>query len=285
MALTRPGQITSQSTVTGEDGQFSFDGVAPGAFQLTITAEGFETQTIAGELHASEAYLAPPITLRLATVKTEIQVRPPEVVAQEQVRQQEKQRVLGVIPNFYVSYVPDPVPLTPKQKFGLAWRTVIDPVTIVGAGTLAGMEQASDRYSAYGQGAQGYGKRFGAAYADIVDGTFIGGALLPSLLKQDPRYFYRGTGSTKSRLLYAISNSIISKSDSGHWEPNYSGLLGGAITGGIANAYYPARNRGVGLVFSTLLTRMAESSIAGIFNEFVGRKLTSNVPPSSTNQP
>lgn len=286
VVLTRPGLSSpSQETTTGDEGQFSFDHVAPGLFQITVTGEDFGTKTTSGELHPNEALIIPQITLPIATVVTSIQVKPPEEIAQEQVRQAEKQRILGVIPNYYVSFESDPVPLTRKQKFSLAWKSVLDPTTFVGAAAVAGINQASDRFSAYGQGAKGFAKRFGASYADIFNGTVIGSALMPSLLKQDPRYFYKGTGSKKSRILYALSNSIISKGDNGRWQPNYSGISGGLITGGIANAYYPARNRGVGLVFSTLGFRLAESSFTGLFDEFVSRKLTSNVPKPPTPQP
>jgi carboxypeptidase family protein len=286
VTLTRPGLTSpSQETTTGDEGQFEFDRIAPGPFRLTVTGEDFGTQTFSGELHPQEAFLVPQIMLHIATVVTEIRVVPPEEIAQQEVRQAEKQRILGVIPNFYVSFDSDPVPLRWKQKFSLAWKSVLDPTTFVGAAAVAGINQASDRFPSYRQGAEGYAKRFGASYADIFDGTVIGSALMPSLLRQDPRYFYKGTGSKRSRLLYAMSNSIISKGDNGKWQPNYSGISGGLITGSIANAYYPEKNRGVGLVFSVLAIRMAESSFTGIFDEFVSRKITSNVPPSARNQP
>lgn len=286
VVLTRPGLTSpSQETTTGDEGQFQFDRVAPGLFQITVTGEDFGTKTFSGELHPNEAFLVPQITLPIATVVTEVKVKPPEVIAQEEVQQAEKQRILGVIPNFYVSFDSDPVALTRKEKFSLAWKSVLDPTTFVGAAAVGGINQAADRFPAYGQGAKGYAKRFGASYADIFDGTVIGSALMPSLLRQDPRYFYKGTGSKGSRLLYALSNSIISKGDNGNWQPNYSGIAGGLITGGIANAYHPRNNRGVGLVFTTLAFRMAESSFTGIFDEFVSLKITSNVPPSATNHP
>jgi hypothetical protein len=284
--LTRPGLTSpSQETTTGDEGQFEFDRIAPGPFQITVTGEDFGTQTFSGELHPDQALLVPQIMLPIATVVTKIQVVPPEEIAEAQVKQAEKQRILGVIPNFYVSFDSDPVPLTRRQKFSLAWKSVLDPTTFVGAAAVAGINQASDRFPTYGQGAEGYAKRFGASYADIFNGTVIGSALMPSLLKQDPRYFYKGTGSKRSRLLYAMSNSIISKGDNGQWQPNYSGISGGLITGGIANAYHPRNDRGIGLVFTTLAIRMAESSFTGIFDEFISEKITSNVPPSATNHP
>jgi hypothetical protein len=94
-----------------------------------------------------------------------------------------------VLPNFYVSYVPNAVPLTAKQKFKLAWKATVDPSNFVVTGVVAGLQQADNDFGGYGQGAEGYAKRYGANFADSVAGNFIGGALFPSLLRQDPRYF------------------------------------------------------------------------------------------------
>ena len=237
-------------------------------------------------LHSGEIYIVPQIALAVATNITEVQVGLTQTeVAEEQIKVEEKQRVLGVIPNFYVSYVPNAAPLTSKQKFKLAWKTVVDPFTFVVVGGAAGVEQAQNHFSGYGQGAQGYGKRFGAGYADTVAGTFIGGAILPSLLKQDPRYFYKGTGSMRSRILYAIANSVICKGDNGRWQTNYSNILGSLAAGGISNLYYPAQDRnGAGLTFENAAIGIGATAIANLFQEFVIRKLTPKVPgKSSTN--
>jgi hypothetical protein len=268
-----------QEAVSGDYGQFSFTNVAPGAFQIIVTATGFETQTSSGILHAGEFYFAPPSVLAPATLSTDVQVTaPPIEVALAEVQAQEKQRVLGVFPNFYVSYVPDAAPLTPKLKFQLAWRTMIDPVTFALAGITAGVQQAQNDFSGYGQGAQGYAKRFGATYTDEATSTFIGGAILPSLLKQDPRYFYKGTGSVRSRVLYAIANSVICKGDNKHWQPNYSAILGGFASGAISNLYYPPKDRGVALVFESTAIGTAETAVINIFQEFVVKKFTPHLP-------
>jgi hypothetical protein len=206
----------------------------------------------------------------------------PNELADVQIKQQEKQRVLGFVPNFYVSYVPEAAPLTAKNKFELAWKSATDPVTFAGVAFLAGIDQAGDRWAAYGQGAQGYGKRFGAAYANVFDATFIGGALLPSLLKQDPRYFYKGTGSKRSKFFYAIASSFICKGDNGRWQPNYSDVLGSFAAAGIAKLYYPAKDsRGAGFVVSAAMIRLGETSLAGVLQEFVFPKLTPNRPNRS----
>ena len=285
ITLARDNQSQSQpqspprQALSGDDGQFSFTNVAPGPFELTVTAPNFAPQTISGTLHSAEFQIVPRITLALATVVTQVRVEPQAEIAEAQVKQEEKQRALGFVPNFYVTYEPDAVPLAPKQKFQLAWRTTVDPVTFGITGAVAGIEQADGTFSGYGQGAQGYGKRYGAAYADLVSGTFIGSAILPSLLKQDPRYFYKGTGTVRSRILYAIANSVICKGDNKRWQPNYSAIGGSLASGAISNFYYPAQNRnGAALTFETALIGIGASAGANVLEEFVIRKLTPNLP-------
>ena len=284
--LLRPDQSPSQETQAGDDGQFSFTNIAPGPFQLTITAEGFATQTSSGVLRSGENVVVPQITLALATEVTEVRVElSPIELAQEQIKDEEKQRVLGFIPNFYVSYIPDAAPLNTRQKFELAWKSTLDPVTFGITGAIAGIQQANNQFSGYGQGAQGYGKRYGASYADVVTNTFIGGALLPSLLKQDPRYFYKGTGSKRSRILYAIANSVICKGDNGHWQPNYSFIAGSLAAGGISNLYYPASDRGAALTFENAAIGIGATAAANLLQEFVIRKLSSHIPSNAPATP
>ena len=156
---------------------------------------------------------------------------------------------------------------------------MVDPFTLLLVGGIAGVEQAQNHFDEYGQGAQGYGKRYGAGYADTVAGTFIGSAILPSLLKQDPRYFYKGSGSKGSRILYAIANSVICKGDNGRWQANYSNILGSLAAGGLSNLYYPAQDRnGAGLTFENAAVAIGATAISNLFQEFVIRKLTPKVP-------
>src|SRR4029077_10061335 len=171
--------------------------------QLMISANGFQSQTIAGTLQAGDGQQGPKVVLAVATVVAELRVSPPTFeIAEEEIKEQEKQRVLGVVPNFYVTYDPTAAPLSSRQKFELAWRSTLDPVTFGLVGAIAGFQQAFNEFNGYGQGAQGFGKRYGATYADVAVGTMIGSYMLPSLLKQDPRYFSKGTGTKRSRLLY-----------------------------------------------------------------------------------
>jgi hypothetical protein len=269
-----------QEVVSGGDGQFGFEGVTPGPFQLTIVADGFATQTLGGTVRAGEAYSVPQITLALATEVTQVHVALSTVeIAQEEIKEQEKQRVFGVLPNFYVSYVASAAPLTSKQKFGLAWKNTIDPVNFGIVGVVAGVNQATDRFEGYGQGVDGYARRYGAAYGDFVVGNFIGGAILPSVLKQDPRYFYKGTGSKRSRVLYAISMAVICKGDNGRWQANYSSILGSLAAGGVSNLYYPEKDRSdAALTFENTLVGIGASAAVNILQEFVLRKVTPNIP-------
>ena len=280
MKLTREDQKESTEVSSGDDGEFSFYGVPAGPFHLTVTADGFNTQETSGTLQSGGTVIVPKITLLVATAMTEVKVAltAPEV-AEEQLKDEEKQRVLGVIPNFYISYVPDAPPLNASQKFRLAFKTITDPVTFGIVGAIAGVQQSQNDFSGYGQGAAGYAKRYGASYADLVSGAIIGGAILPSLLKQDPRYFYKGTGSKRSRFFYAIANSVICKGDNGRWQANYSNILGSLAAGGISNLYYPASDRrGATLTFETAAIGIGVTGAVNVLQEFVIPRFTTNSP-------
>lgn len=283
VTLTRD-PATRLEALSGTDGQFSFSNVDPGPFQLTITSKGFAEKTSSGVLHSGEIEMVPQIVMGVAENITEVDVGVPRVeVAEEQIKVEEKQRVLGAVPNFYVSYDPHAVSLSSRQKFELAVKSVIDPFTLAVVAGTAGVQQAQNHFADYGQGMQGYAKRFGAGYADTITGTFIGGAILPSLLKQDPRYFYKGTGSTGSRAMYAISMAVICKGDNGRWQFNYSGLLGSLAAGGISNLYYPAQDRdGLGLTIDNTAIGIGETALTNLLQEFLIKKLT---PKSKRNPP
>ena len=240
VTLEADASKVQHTLLTDGAGFFNFTGLEPGRFGVTITSKGFEAWV------GSEIVLPPggncelaQIALQIASVNTDVDVVfSRHDLAEEQMKAEEKQRVLGVFPNFYTSYIWHAAPLT-KQKFRLALRTSIDPTAFVIAGVTAGIEQWQNYFSGYGQGSEGYAKRFGAAYSDDFISTMIGAAILPSVLHQDPRYFYKGTGSIGSRALYAISTVVICRGDNGRWQPNYSNVLGNLASAGISNVYYP----------------------------------------------
>jgi len=273
--LVAGGQSIARQTVTDDNGEFSFANVPAGSFQLTATLPGFDTQTSSGTLAAGHTYIVPAMTMPLSEVVTQVEVEPEAEVAQRQIEQEEKQRVLGVVPNFYVSYVPDAAPLNARQKFQLAWKSTIDPFNFAITAGIAGIEQEANYLSAYGPGFGGYAKRYGASYADGAVGTFMGGAIFPVLLKQDPRYFYKGTGTVRSRLLYAVANAFICKGDNKKWQPNYSNILGSLAAGGISNLYYPEQNRNdAATTFESALIGIGATAAGNIIEEFVARKFT-----------
>jgi hypothetical protein len=270
-----PESTNESQTTSGSDGSFSFTSVEAGSLQLTFIAPGFTTRQTTLSLQPGEHADFPAISL-LAAANINVEVTASQQdIAQEQVAIAEKQRVFGVIPNFYVSYDANPAPLAPKQKFQMAWKMSVDPVNFAVTGIIAGVEQSQNTFAGYGQGAQGYAKRYGAAYADGFIGTMISNAILPTVFKQDPRYFYKGTGTVTARALYAIANSVICKGDNGRWQPNYSNILGNFAAGGISNLYYPAANRdGVKLTVEDTLLGLAAASGANLFQEFLIRKIT-----------
>ena len=276
VVLQGPDPDDSRTEIAQDSGYFGFQNVRPGTpYHLTIRAERFaEWTSPIFTLEAGEYKIVTDSKLRLAAVLTNITVQyTSEEIATQQVTLEEKQRVLGVIPNFYVVYDPDPQPLTTKLKFKLALRVARDPITAIGIATLAGAQQGGDTPN-YGQGSQGYGKRFGADAADGFTDIMIGGALLPSLLHQDPRYFYKGTGSIKSRFLYAAAHPFVCKGDDQRWQPNYSSMGGDLASAALSNAYYPSSNRGPGLVFGNFAINTAERVVASLAQEFILARFT-----------
>jgi hypothetical protein len=280
VSLEIKGSRTQRTMATSGDGSFQFDSVDPGTFKLTVTSPGFSTWVSADlVLLRGQRYEMPPIMLQIAPANTNVDVVFTQYeLAEEQIKLQEKQRVLGVIPNFYVSYVWEAAPLTTGQKFKLAWRSEIDPITFAGAAFAAGIEQWQDDYKGYGEGAKGYFTRMAAAYGDGFNNTLLADAILPSLLHQDPRYFYKGTGTIRSRALYAISATVICKGDNGRWQPNYSSVLGNFASGALSNTYYPPANRGVGLTLVNAALGTASGAINNLFQEFLIKKISRGVP-------
>jgi hypothetical protein len=257
-------------------GFFSLGGVPSAiSLHLLVHADGFQDWTSAPiTLSPGQEYEFSELKLSLSTVETTVDAIMPEELAKQQVRAEEKQRILGVIPNFYVVYDRNPMPLTATLKFQLALKAGTDAATIGGAAFIAGIYQAADT-PGYQQGAKGYGQRFGAAYADGFSDILIGGALLPAVLHQDPRYFYQGTGSKKSRALHAVSAPFIARGDNGRTQFNYSSVGGDLASGALSNLYYPKSDRGAGLVFQGTLVTTGARIMDALAQEFVFSRFTS----------
>ncbi len=271
---------------TDGSGSFRFSAIEPGLYAVTIEAKGFQPVVKTGiSVHAGETYQLSQTTMQIATATSTVQVgvQTQYELAEAQVKAQEKQRFLWIVPNFYVSYVPNPAPLTAGQKMRLALRSTIDPFQFVNTGINAGWDQARNNYPGYGQGAAGFGKRYGADYGDVVSGTIVGAGLMPALLHQDPRYFYKGTGSVPSRIGYALLAIVRTKGDNGKWQPNYSGLLGNLAAGAISNSYLPTGNRkAIGNVIGVAFEGFAFRGIGTLEEEFLARWVTTHARDKGT---
>lgn len=202
--------------------------------------------------------------------------------AAEQLKEEEQQRVVGVVPAFNTSYRWDAASLSAGQKMQLAVRSAVDPFAFAGSFLVAGYHEALNEDTGFGWGAEGYFKRSGAAYLDTVDSDIIGNGILPVLLHQDPRYFRLGHGAFHHRLLYALATTVVCRHDNtGKMEPNYSNVGGNLITGAISNLYYPAQDSGVGQTISSGMVVTAEGAAGAIFQEFwpdIARKVLHKDP-------
>jgi hypothetical protein len=204
-------------------------------------------------------------------------------------RQEEKQRAFGVMPMFQtvsLANAKNIPPLRPKQKFHLMLKSSTDPFVFAQDAVLSGIGQARNTNSGttvtvnpdgtktytrwgFGQGAAGYFKRFGASYADTADGNFWGNAVLPVLLKEDPRYYRMGDGSFSKRFLYSAKTAVWCRRDNGTWGPNYANVAGNFVSGGISNLYYPSQEGGFEKTTIGALTVTAEGMIGSELIEFL----------------
>jgi len=288
VTLANPSGSVIRTVESGSNGQFAFTGLPPDIYKLTVTVPGMSTFTSTQiPLRAGEGLIVPTVTLSVAGGTTSVTVTSgnKEELAQEQVRIAVQQRIGGVIPNFYSTYDWNAPPMLAKQKFQLSFRSIIDPVAFLAVAGIAGAEQYKGIFPAYGSGIEGYGKRYGAAFANHVTGTLLGRAVYPAIFHQDPRYFYKGKGSVGSRALYAISAAVIAKGDDGRWKPNYSRVLGNFSAAAISNLYYPASDRGASLVVFNGLAGTGADAAANLIREFVLKGITSHVPKGANGQP
>jgi hypothetical protein len=278
VALDGSSSEAVRTTVSGDDGEFTFANVRPEEPHIVrIRVAGhLPWSSPSVTVDAGGFFLVRGIRLKFSGGVTSVTVTASSTeIATEQLKAEERQRVFGVIPNFYVSYDANPQPLTPKMKFALALKFNSDPVTFLGAALFAGVDQAADTPH-YGRGSTAYAQRLGANYANMAIDNVVGNAVLASLLHQDPRYFYKGSGSTKSRLAQAAGSAFICRGDDGRLQPNYSEMGGDLVAGAISNLYYPSRDRGGGLVLQNAAITAGARVVDGLLQEFVLRRFTTH---------
>ena len=264
------------TVVTMDDGSFAFHDLTPGvAYQLTIKAQGYGGWSSSVTVEPGQEKTLTDIKLRILAVQRAVTVSySSKEVAAQQLKTEEQQRVLGFIPNIFVTYEPHPEPLTAKMKFHLAYKGLTHPTFFAFEAAWAGVQQATDMTD-YRQGARGYGERFGANLASGTSEALFANAILPSLLHQDPRYFYRGSGTKGSRAWHAILAPFVCQGDNGKSQPNYSQVGGSLISAALSNTYYPDSQRGPGLVFTNFGTSMGLHVALGLAQEFILDKFTS----------
>lgn len=279
-----PASPTGQRTaISDQSGSFRFSSVEPGNYTIRVEALGFEVwsqpNVVVGAGGNPTSLTA---VLQVASASSSVNVTlPPHELAADQVKVQEQQRVLGLFPNFFVSYLPNAAPLTAAQKFQLGWKTISDPVVLIDTGLGAGIQQWRNTNPEFGQGAEGYAKRYGALYADRVSGVIVGHVVMQSLLHQDPRYFYKGTGGFRSRALYAIGMAFVRKGDNGRWQPDYSDVVGGAAADELSSLYYPRTSRPLRRLGDNILLGFGGRAADNLLREFVFSKVSTHVPKSA----
>ena len=175
-----------------------------------------------------------------------------------------------------LSLAQDTLPMTTGRKFELFARNTVNPFQFVATAAWAGIAQALDRYPTWGQGGEGYAKRYGAEYASMATFNFFGTFVFPAVLKQDPRYFRKETGGFGPRLGYALSRTAVTRTDKGGTAPNVSVWMGAMTAGALSNAWYPQSSQGVGLTFRNAGISLATAAGFNLAREFwpdVSRKL------------
>jgi len=265
------------TSVTKDDGAFAFQEATSGiAYQISVTAEGFADWSSSATVEPGQDKTLGEVKLRILAVQRAVTVSySSKEVAAQQLGAEEQQRVLRFIPNLYVTYDPHPEPLTTSMKFHLAYKSLTNPVFFARAAAWAGVQQAADTPGQWRQGAEGYSKRLGASLADATTEGLIGNALLPSLLHQDPRYFYQGSGTKGSRAWHAFLAPFVCKGDNGAWQPNYSTWGGSLISSSVSLAYYPSSDRNAQHIFRSFGIGIGLHVAGSLAQEFILDKFTS----------
>ena len=285
IACTDP-PVTRETNADAE-GFFNVGGLPAGTYSVTISSTGLETYVIHNlHLKPGEVYSLPEVALPMARTSADVTVTlTTEEMAEQELDNQLKQRVLGVLPNFYTSYQWDAAPLSVRQKFKLTARATTDPVFLGTTAITAGIELARNDEPEYGPGAAGYWRRYGADYGDAVIGRFMGSVVFSSVFHQDPRYFVMTNGSWERRAWHAVSSTFMQRDDrTKRFEPAYAHLLGSATTGLIASTYHPGSSPGK-MVLDNTIFDLGNKAANNLVREFVLRHLAKHIPSYAKGRP
>ncbi|HEY0784790.1 MAG TPA: carboxypeptidase-like regulatory domain-containing protein [Acidobacteriaceae bacterium] len=287
IAIVGAGGATLRQTTAGSEGEFRLEALAAGVYKLRIQAQGLQTfESPEIKLADGQDFKLPATALPIANAGQTVDVvMTTEQIAQEEIKEQTQQRVLGILPNFYTSYVWDAAPMNARQKYKLAFRTIIDPWVFARTAITAGIQQANGTFPEYGDGGSGYAKRYFAAYGDAVTGRVIGSAILPALFHQDPRYFYRGTGGVPRRTLHALVSAVAARRDGGRVELNYSHTIGNCTAGYISRTWHPGSGNGISLALDDMLIAIGDAAGRNLVQEFLYKRISRGTPPFAKGKP
>lgn len=266
---------TLREVNSGATGQFEFGDIDPGTYIVKVSGNGLSTFVSKPiPLRANEPVIVPKVVLSIAAAITSITVLDKEQASIQQVQIAEQQRVLKVFPNFYSSYDWNAPPMLAKQKYRLAARTLIDPVSFLTTAGIAGAEQYKNVFPSFGGGIEGYGKRYGAAFASHASAELLTRAVFPSMFHTDPRYFIMGRGTTQARALHAVTSTWVTRGDNGAHRINFPQILGGLSAAALSNAYFPAQERGINLVLINGLGDLGGNMVDNLIREFLLSRVT-----------
>ncbi|HLI64652.1 MAG TPA: carboxypeptidase-like regulatory domain-containing protein [Terriglobales bacterium] len=273
-----------RSTVSDAGGRFQFVALPEGSYTLSAAAPGFLSAVaeVAG-LGETENRELPGVVLAIPAAHADVYVTlDRHEIAAAEMHAALQQRIAG-FPDFYTSFVWNAAPLDAGQKLLLGLHATTDRMAFVTAALVASGEQIQNTFPEFGGGPAGFGKRYGAAYADGFTGKFIGAALLPSLFRQDPRYFYMGEhGTVKERVRHAVISAFLARGDNGRLQPNYSHMLGNASAGAISTLYHPASNSAGTLALrNALLGTVGEAGVNVVRELFLKRFVRGGDPDAN----
>lgn len=274
---------SSRMTVTDGEGVFQVSSLPPGNYSVKISASGMSDWTLSNvpaTLNPESQPLAAVLQVAPSVTSVTVGLSPKEL-AEEQLKQETRQRALGVIPNYFVAYENNAAPLSTKQKFVLSFKTLMDPATLAAVGITAGIQQSMNSYYQFGQGSEAYVKRFAASYGTAATNLLVTSSLAESVLHQDPRYFYSGQGTKKQRAWYAIKSAFRAKGDDGKWQPPYAGVLGAIGAAEISDLYYPGSRTQYTLIGRSLMFHFAGLIGLNLGEELLLKRFTSHAPSNS----
>jgi len=280
VTLGQKGRSDLRETTTDSAGHFAFANVAAGTYTVLISAPELKTFLSPPIVLAAGEHYELPETALPVVASTSINVSANSVeVAEEELNRETKQRVLGIFPNFYTSFVYDAAPLNTRQKFKLSLRSVTDPVAFIGPAITAGIETGRDTFPSWGQDGTSYAKRYAAAYGDELLTRMFSYSIYPAIFHQDPRYFYMGpTNKVSTRFWHAALSGIVTRADNGHLQPNYSHMLGSASAGALSSVYHPASDSAGYLAALNFAIGLASHGGQALIREFVLPHFTTHVP-------